>query len=110
MAVLDVGQGLATAVLLPGGGSLLYDAGPRWRDYDAGERIVVPALRRLGLTHLETLAISHPHPDHDGGVGAVRRELGVGRTWRGEGARALVRGDRVRVGARSPCAGPQPAP
>jgi len=98
VAVLDVGQGLAIAVLLPGGGSLLYDAGPRWRDYDAGERIVVPALRRLGVTHLETLAISHPHPDHDGGVEAVRRELEVGRIWRGEGARALVRGSEYLLG------------
>ena len=98
VAVLDVGQGLAAAVLLPGGGSLLYDAGPRWREYDAGERIVVPALRRLGVTYLETLAISHPHPDHDGGAGAVRRSLGVGRTWRGEGALALVRGSEYSLG------------
>ena len=98
MAVLDVGQGLATAVMLPGGGSLLYDAGPRWREYDAGERIVVPALRRLGVTHLETLAISHPHPDHDGGVGAVRRELGVGRTWRGREHRLLSAGTQYALG------------
>jgi competence protein ComEC len=98
VAVLDVGQGLATAVLLPGGGSLLYDAGPRWRDYDAGERIVVPALRRLGVTHLETLAISHPHPDHDGGAGPVRRKLGFDRTWRGEGAQALARGNEYSLG------------
>ncbi|MHB8834774.1 MAG: ComEC/Rec2 family competence protein, partial [Candidatus Methylomirabilia bacterium] len=75
------------------------DAGPRWRDYDAGERIVVPALRRLGLTDLETLAISHPHPDHDGGVAAVRRELGVGRTWGGEGALAPVRGNEFALAA-----------
>ena len=99
VVVLDVGQGLSAAVLLPGGGSLLYDAGPRWREYDAGERIVVPALRRLGVAHLETLAISHHHPDHDGGVVAVRREFGVDRTWRGEGAQALVRGDEYMLGS-----------
>jgi len=98
VAVLDVGQGLATAVLLPGGGALLYDAGPRWRGYDAGERVVVPALRRLGVTHLETLAISHPHPDHDGGEGAVRRAFGVDRTWRGQGVQALVRGEEYLLG------------
>jgi competence protein ComEC len=98
VAVLDVGQGLAAAVLLPGGRTLLFDAGPRWRDYDAGARIVVPALRRLGVARLETLAISHPHPDHDGGVGAVRRELGVGATWRAEGTRALVRGEERALG------------
>jgi competence protein ComEC len=98
VAILDVGQGLAAAVVVPGGGTLLYDAGPRWRDYDAGERVVVPALRGLGVTRLDTLAISHAHPDHSGGVGAVRLDLRVGRTWTGAGARSLVRGDAFTLG------------
>ena len=99
VAVLDVGQGLAVAVLLPGGGSLLYDAGPRWRDYDAGERVVVPALRRLGVSHLETLVISHRHPDHDGGVAAVRKALGVDRVWRTDrGSDSPCRGERRSLG------------
>ncbi len=92
VTVLDVGQGLAVVVRLPGGGSLLYDAGPRWRDYDAGERIVAPALRRLGIEHLDTMAISHAHPDHAGGAAAVRREMGAGMVWGGVGARSLGRG------------------
>jgi len=98
VVVLDVGQGLATVVSLPGGKTLLYDAGPRWRAYDAGERIVVPALRRLGVNHLETLAISHHHPDHDGGVGAVRRAMGVASTLRGDGVQALVGGNVLKLG------------
>ena len=76
VAVFDVGQGLAAAILIPGRRSLLYDAGPRWREYDAGERVVVPALRRLGVRRLDALLISHAHPDHEGGADAVRRELG----------------------------------
>jgi competence protein ComEC len=95
VAVLDVGQGLSVAVLLPGGGSLLYDAGPRWRDYDAGERVVVPALRRLGVARVETLAISHRHPDHEGGAAAVRKALPVDGIWRADaGAGGLRRGER----------------
>jgi competence protein ComEC len=90
MTVLDVGQGLAVALRLPGGFSLLFDAGPRWRDYDAGERVVVPALRRLGVARLDLLAISHRHPDHAGGAGAVRRELDPRLVWVGGGG--LVRG------------------
>lgn len=97
VAVLDVGQGLATAVVLPGGGSLLFDAGPRWRDFDAGARVVVPALRRLGVARLGTLAISHEHPDHDGGAGAVLRELGAQRIWRGSGPQGLSRGDEPEL-------------
>jgi competence protein ComEC len=82
IAVLDVGQGLAAAILIPGRRSLLYDAGPRWREYDTGERVVVPALRRLGVRRLDDLLISHAHPDHEGGAAAVRREMG-GETIRG---------------------------
>jgi competence protein ComEC len=95
VAVLDVGQGLAVAVLLPAGGALLYDAGPRWRDYDAGERVVVPALRRLGVSRVETLAISHRHPDHEGGAAAVNKALPVDILWHfGPGGGALMRGER----------------
>jgi competence protein ComEC len=97
VAVLDVGQGLAAAVKLPGGRSLLYDTGPRWRDYDAGERVVVPALRRLGVTRLNTLAISHSHPDHAGGAGAVVRDLGADSIWTGTGVGALTRGTELRL-------------
>jgi len=78
---LDVGQGLAAAVLPPGGGVLLVDAGPRWGDDDAGRRIVAPALRRLGVARLDALALTHTHPDHAGGVASVLRELKVERVW-----------------------------
>jgi len=97
IAVLDVGQGLAAAVVVPGLHSLLYDAGPRWREYDAGERVVVPALRRLGVRRLDDLVISHAHPDHDGGAEAVRREMGGGTTCDLAPA-VLVGGDEVNVG------------
>ena len=41
---LDVGQGLAI-VLRTRNHTLLYDAGPKVRDFDQGERVVVPVLR-----------------------------------------------------------------
>jgi competence protein ComEC len=94
---LDVGQGLSVAAILPGGSSLLFDAGPRWRGYDAGERVVVPALRRLGVSRLDTLAISHRHPDHEGGAEAVTRHLGPRRLWRGSGPGALREGEEPLV-------------
>jgi competence protein ComEC len=111
VAFLDVGQGLSSVVRMPGGASLLYDAGPRWRDYDAGERVVVPALRRLGVTHMDTLVISHHHPDHDGGVEAVRRDLGVSRLWAGNGAWFQDSGCEVEYpgGARVQVLNPQAA-
>jgi competence protein ComEC len=100
---LDVGQGLAVVARLPGGKTLLYDAGPRWRGFDAGERIVVPALRRLGVWRLDTFAISHGHPDHAGGSEAVRSAFPAagsldGASLAGPGfVRDLAGGVRLRL-------------
>lgn len=68
--VLDVGQGLSVLVRTAGH-SLLYDAGPAFRNSDAGERVVVPALQALGLRRLDTLLVSHSDADHSGGAAAV---------------------------------------
>ena len=69
--LLDVGQGLA-GVVRTGRHVLLYDAGPRSRGgYDAGERIVLPALHALGVRRLDLLMLSHGDADHAGGLQAV---------------------------------------
>lgn len=70
ITVLDVGQGLSVFVQTAGH-ALLYDAGPAFRDSDAGERVVVPALQSMNVRHLDTLLISHPDADHRGGAGSV---------------------------------------
>ena len=72
--VLDVGQGLSVLVRTHSH-ALLYDtgAGGFGRGPDAGETIVVPALRALGVRRLDTLLISHGDSDHAGGFAAVRR-------------------------------------
>lgn len=75
LVALDVGQGLAVLVQTRDH-ALLYDAGPSWRgSSDAGERLVVPALRGLGLSRLDTLLISHRHADHAGGAESVIRAM-----------------------------------
>jgi competence protein ComEC len=69
--VLDVGQGLSVHVQTSGH-DLLYDAGPAYfADADAGDRIVVPYLRALGVRRLDMLMVSHQDKDHEGGAGAV---------------------------------------
>lgn len=75
IVVLDVGQGLSVLVRTRGH-ALLYDAGPAVRDgFDAGERVVVPALRALGVRRLDQMVISHGDHDHAGGVAAVRAAM-----------------------------------
>lgn len=73
VAVLDVGQGLAVVVRTTNH-ALLYDAGPARPDgFDAGEAVVVPALRALGVRRLDRIVVSHADGDHAGGLDAVRR-------------------------------------
>jgi competence protein ComEC len=85
--LLDVGQGLAVVVRGPDGGFVLSDAGPSGNgQFDAGDRIVVPALVDQGCRRLEVFALSHDHDDHAGGALAVLRDLDVGELWVGEGS------------------------
>jgi competence protein ComEC len=106
--VLDVGQGLAVVLRGPYGRFVLVDAGPSGSGrFDAGDRIVVPALAARGCHRLEVLALSHDHDDHAGGALAVLRDVEVGELWLGEGslrdpltravaAEAVARGVAVR--------------
>jgi competence protein ComEC len=73
----DVGQGQAVLVRTRHH-SLLYDAGAQYaRDSDAGERVLVPLLRSLGIAPLDLLILSHRDSDHVGGARAVFAGIGV---------------------------------
>lgn len=88
---LDVGQGDALLVRLPGTGSpsggvatrrtLLVDAGGLGGAFDPGERVVLPALRRDAIAALDAIALSHADFDHYGGLAAVVRALPVDAFW-----------------------------
>lgn len=74
VSVLDVGQGLSV-IVETARHVLVYDAGPSYRHSDAGERVVVPALRALGRSTVDLLVISHADMDHRGGAASVLREF-----------------------------------
>ena len=80
----DVGQGLAVLVRTRGH-ALLYDTGPRWWEGgDAGEQVLVPALRALGVARLDELLISHADLDHAGGAASILSRVPVSRVLSGE--------------------------
>jgi competence protein ComEC len=81
--VLDVGQGLAVLVRTREH-ALLYDAGPRFGDFDTGERIVLPSLRALNLRQLDLMLLSHADNDHAGGAAAIKAGMPVSRVISGE--------------------------
>jgi competence protein ComEC len=95
VVVLDVGQGDATAVSLPGGRTLLVDAGgvaplattPDPVDapagFDIGERVVVRALRALGVRRLDAMVLTHGDPDHVLGARSVLEHAPAGAIWEG---------------------------
>lgn len=80
---LDVGQGLAILVRTRHH-TLLYDTGPRFGDFDLGERVVLPSLRKLGVDGLDLMLISHADADHAGGARAVAKGLPVKRVVSGD--------------------------
>jgi competence protein ComEC len=84
LAVLDVGQGDALVVRSPHGRSFVVDAGgsPRGR-FDLGERVGGPFLWTTGVRRIDTLVVTHAHPDHAGGVPFLLRAFGVGEVWEG---------------------------
>jgi competence protein ComEC len=81
--MLDVGQGLAVLVRTQSH-DLLYDAGPRFGEFDTGERVVLPSLRALDVRALDLLLISHADNDHAGGAAAIQRGLPVRQVLSGE--------------------------
>ena len=89
--LLPVGQGDAILVRDGAGRSLLVDAGgSATGDFDPGERVVRPALRRLGVRRLDVVLVSHGDVDHIGGLPVVIREFAPREVWwsgpRGGGA------------------------
>jgi competence protein ComEC len=72
---LDVGQGDAAVLRTPAGHWVLIDGGPRTSQGDAGRRVVLPFLRRLGAGALALVVMTHGHDDHLGGLPAVIEAL-----------------------------------
>jgi competence protein ComEC len=84
---LSVGQGEATLVRFPDGRNMLVDGGGNAREgaQDVGERLIAPALWKLGVKRLDYLVLSHPHPDHVQGLRFIAATFPVGEYWEGPG-------------------------
>ncbi|MGK3998708.1 DNA internalization-related competence protein ComEC/Rec2 [Sorangium sp. So ce1024] len=82
VSVLDVGQGDAILIDLPEGGAMLVDAGGFvGSPVDPGARVIRPLLRARRRARLDAVVLSHPHPDHFGGLPAVVEAVEVGELW-----------------------------
>lgn len=73
VAFLDIGQGDATVLSLPGA-VILVDAGPS----DAGRKAILPWLRQAGIGRIDLAVVTHPDLDHYGGLAWLAERIPIG--------------------------------
>ena len=71
---LDIGQGDCELIQLPGGETILIDAGDRGAP-------TVDLLKKYGVKELNLAIATHPHADHIGEMRDVLREFKVDEVW-----------------------------
>jgi len=77
LVIFDVGQGLAVAAQTRNH-ALLYDTGPNFNsEANSGNRILIPALRGMGIAQLDGLILTHDDNDHTGGALSILQGMPV---------------------------------
>jgi competence protein ComEC len=80
--VIDVGQGNSTLVQFPGGSNMLIDGGGfAQSSFDVGKSVIAPFLHYRRLNRIDTVVLSHPHPDHLLGLIHVLNHFKVREIW-----------------------------
>ncbi len=81
LILFSVGQG-ESMLLRTEGKNILIDAGGLRSDsFDVGERLLAPALGRLGVQTLDAIILTHNHPDHSGGLEYIIGHFRVREFW-----------------------------
>lgn len=81
VTVLDVGQGTANLLELPGGKTCLIDGGGFSDDsaFDVGKQLIAPFLLRKKICTVDEIILSHPDSDHVNGLIYIAENFGVRR-------------------------------
>ena len=75
--MIDIGQGDAFLLNDRGKYYMIDVGGPKYKEYDSGERILVPYLKSLGIKELEAVFISHEDSDHAGNLDILRENIRI---------------------------------
>jgi competence protein ComEC len=83
VTAIDVGQGTATLMEMPGGEVVLTDGGgyANNRLFDMGRLVVAPVLWRRKIATVDILILSHPNADHLNGLIYIARYFNVRELW-----------------------------
>lgn len=77
---IDVGQGDSTFIVTPHNKTILIDGGGSLnKNFDVGEKTLVPYILDRGYTKIDYIFVSHFDFDHVGGILTVLQELKVGK-------------------------------
>jgi competence protein ComEC len=76
---LDVGQGDSSVVELPDKKVMLIDGG--MYEPDMGRAVIAPYLWSRGVRSIDYLVLTHPHPDHYGGLIYIMENFRIGEVW-----------------------------
>ena len=81
VTALSVGQGDATLLTSEGKCYLIDGGGLTGSTVDIGERLVAPALGRLGIRRLTGVILTHDHPDHSAGLPYILEHFRIDGFW-----------------------------
>jgi len=79
---LDVGHASCALVEFPGGKRMLVDGGGSYNDrFDVGRYVVAPFLWHERIGTIDTVVLTHPHPDHANGLPYILDNFEVKEVW-----------------------------
>jgi competence protein ComEC len=83
VTAVDVGQGSANLLELPGGDTVLIDGGgfSDNKAFDVGARIVAPLLWRRKIRSIDLVILTHPNSDHLNGLLYLLQHFEVKAVW-----------------------------
>lgn len=82
ITALDVGQGSSILVRLPGGENVLIDGGGFTdSSFDTGRSVIAPYLYHERINKIDTVILTHPHPDHLNGLFYILANFNVREFW-----------------------------
>lgn len=77
LSMIDIGQGDAFLINDRGDYYLIDVGGPKFDNYDSGEKILVPYLKSLGISNIKAVFISHEDSDHSGNMDILDENFNI---------------------------------